>query len=146
MIADILALKDGFCLSFASAGRVSRQGGADEIETVNISSSKAEDGYRVNLVRAYEKEPLKFKSSTAAGASGSQDSRPVQNSWNPYSFFLGSQPVRATRNGRMGRWKAYAGQLTSRLYKDFEFIQDEEPDMRKSSSKKRQASGDISEV
>ncbi len=138
-----MALKDGFCVSFASRGRVSRQGGADEIETMNISSSKAEDGYRVNLERALEIEPLKFKSSTAAGASGSQDSRPVQKSWNPFSFFEGSQPVRATRNGRMGRWKAVAGQLRSRLYKDFEFIQ--EPDMRKSSSKKRQASGDISE-
>jgi hypothetical protein len=146
LIADILALKDGFCLSFASAGRVSRQGGADEIETVNISSSKAEDGYRVNLVRAYEIEPLKFNSCTAAGASVSQDSRPVQKSWNPFSFFDGSPPVRATRNGRIGRWKARAVRLTSRLYTEFVFIQDEEPDMRKSSSKKRQASGVISEV
>ena len=141
-----MALKDGFCVSFASRGRVSRQGGADEIETMNISSSKDEDGYRVNLVRAHEMEPLKLKSSTAARASGSQDSRPVQKSWNPFSFFEGSQPVRATRNGRMGRWKVVAGQLRSRLYKDFEFIQDEEQDMKKSSSKKRQASGDISEV
>jgi hypothetical protein len=121
-IPDILALQDGFRVSFASAGRVSRQGRADEIKTVNISSSKA------------------------ACASVSQDSRPVQKSWNARSFFEGSPPVRATRNGRIGRWKAYAGQLASRLYKDFKFIQGEEPDMRKSSSKKRRASGVIYEV
>jgi hypothetical protein len=142
-----LAYQDGFIVSFASRGRVSRQGRADEIEPVNISSSQAEDGYRVNLVRASEIEPLKFKSCEAACASGSQDSRPVQKSWNPYSFFDGSPPVRATRNGRIGRWKALAGQqLTSRLYTEFMFIQDEGPDMRKPSSKKRKASGDISEV
>lgn len=110
-----------------------------------------EDGFRVSLSRAVENEPLIMSSSTVASVSVSRDTRPVEKSavWDPHSFFYGSPPIRATRDGHMGCWKTRI--LGSwKAYKYFDFIRDKQPVVRPSTSnfllEKRQASSVIAPV
>jgi hypothetical protein len=108
-----------------------------------------EDGFRVSLSRAVEIKPLIMSSSMVAGVSDTRDTRPFKKRavWNPHSFFDGSPPIRATRDGHMGSW-------TTRIpgswkaYRCFHFIRDKQPVVRprNSSLEKRQASSVIAPV
>lgn len=108
-----------------------------------------EDGFRVSLSPAVEIEPLIMSSSMVAGVSDTRDTRPFKKRavWNPHSFFDGSPPIRATRDGHMGCW-------TTRIpgswkaYRCFHFIRDKQPVVRprNSSLEKRQASSVIALV
>ena len=101
-----------------------------------------EDGYRISQVRAVEIENLIISS----GVSISPDSQPVKKSavWNPYSFFTGSPPIRATLDGHLGCWKASTHQrMAHKGFRKFVFIRDKWPG---NLSDKRPASSDIATV